>query len=392
MIHQDSKPTIMSRKKRCVLLCFIFIIGISVVCHAQAAVTIIASGDSHYYRGETVHFSGTNKDSNTVFLFLTGPNLPENGARFTPTPKNDVVINNDAGSFTQVPVNAGGTWSYDWDMTSVAIDLGIYTVYAVSAPRDKAHLSTVSSSALPIIIDRPFISGTLSKPVITRGDVVYIRGTAEGEPSPGVALWIFGDDYTTRTIVPVKSDATFEYELNGAMTQNMPAGMYYIVLQHPDNNQFDIDYIADSGQVTNRLTGELLFTLKGSNSLKGTDAFNAVIKAIAETPNVDDTLARFSLLIDEPITGFYISFNAIPDVHIGDKFTITASTSLPVGTEVIYEISSTSYKPEESSKFLGFSALTGVSKVTLGTTSGINKVAFNEIGRASCRERVYRLV
>jgi hypothetical protein len=254
--------------------------------------------ESPYYRGETIHFSGANTDSNTIYLFILGPNLPENGARFTLTPKNDPVKNDDPLTFTQVPVKTvDRTWSYDWDMNSVAIDPGIYTIYAVSAPRDKTHLSGVTCRALPIIIKRPFIYGTVRKSTVTKGDSAFIIGIAEGKPSAGVAVWIFGNNYFTRAIAPIQSDATFKFEINGATTNSMATGDYYVVIQHPDNNQFDIDYNANTGQVFNRQTGAALFSLKGPNSLQSSAAADALVQGIKDDPNIDDdvTTVKFSI-------------------------------------------------------------------------------------------------
>ena len=41
----------------------------------KGAVTITASGDGSYYIGTEITLSGTNTDSDTVYLFITGPNL-----------------------------------------------------------------------------------------------------------------------------------------------------------------------------------------------------------------------------------------------------------------------------------------------------------------------------
>jgi len=262
-------------------------------------VTITAKNfNSYYYRGETIHFSGTNTDSNTVYLFMLGPNLPENGVRFTLIPKNDPVKNDEPETFTQVPVSSvDRTWSYDWDMKSVVIDPGIYIIYAVSAPRDRTHLSGITPRALPIIIKPPFISGTVRKSPVSKGDSVIIEGFAEGNPSAGVAVWILGNNYTTRTVIPVQSDTTYKFEINGATTKTMATGDYYVVLQHPDNNQFDINYNANTGQVVNRQTGTALFSLKGPNSLQSSAAADALVTGITDDPSIDDDIktVKFSI-------------------------------------------------------------------------------------------------
>ncbi len=46
----------------------------------------MAAGSQSYYLGEEVQFSGTDTETQTVYLFITGPNLAANGADFTIAP------------------------------------------------------------------------------------------------------------------------------------------------------------------------------------------------------------------------------------------------------------------------------------------------------------------
>jgi hypothetical protein len=77
----------------------------------------------------------------------------------------------------------------------------------------------------------------------------------------------------------------------------MATGDYYVVLQHPDNNQFDIDYNANTGQVVNRQTGTALFSLKGPNSLQSSAAADALVTGITDDPSIDDDIktVKFSI-------------------------------------------------------------------------------------------------
>ena len=58
---------------------------ISPVSAEKPFVTIVAQGSPSYYWGEKVIFSGYNTDSNSTYLFITGPNLPEGGGKLTST-------------------------------------------------------------------------------------------------------------------------------------------------------------------------------------------------------------------------------------------------------------------------------------------------------------------
>ena len=89
------------------------------------------------YMGDIVTISGVSYVSNTMYLFLTGPGLPQNGVMLTsPTRRAD------QGEFNIVDVGSDQTWSFRWDTNRVSsyLDPGTYTVYATSEPVDKAHL------------------------------------------------------------------------------------------------------------------------------------------------------------------------------------------------------------------------------------------------------------
>ena len=89
------------------------------------------------YMGDIVTISGVSYVSNTMYLFLTGPGLPQNGVMLTSPTKRA-----DQGEFNIVDVGSDQTWSFRWDTNRVSsyLDPGTYTVYATSEPVDKAHL------------------------------------------------------------------------------------------------------------------------------------------------------------------------------------------------------------------------------------------------------------
>lgn len=96
-----------------------------------------ADAEIDAYMGDIVTISGVSYVSNTIYLFLTGPGLPENGVMLTsPTRRAD------QGEFNTVDVGSDQTWSMRWDTSRVSsfIEPGTYTVYATSEPVDKAHL------------------------------------------------------------------------------------------------------------------------------------------------------------------------------------------------------------------------------------------------------------
>jgi hypothetical protein len=115
-----------------------------------------ADAEIDAYMGDTVTISGVSYISNTIYLFFTGPGLPENGVMLTnPTRRAD------QGEFNIVDVGSDQTWSMRWDTSRVSsfIEPGTYTVYATSEPVDKAHLGGSDTyKTLDVWLKDPHIS------------------------------------------------------------------------------------------------------------------------------------------------------------------------------------------------------------------------------------------
>jgi len=372
----------------------------------KGAVTIVAAGDQSYYLGEEIKFSGTNTESQTTYLFITGPNLGSNGSGITGgasggmDPRNIKLGTATDGTLlvselVQAAVQGDNTWSYKWGTASVALDAGTYTVYATSQPSSSSadDLSKVAYGTVSIIIKKPFISATASQSTVAQGDAVFITGTAQGQPAPGVLVWILGKNYANIASQSVNSDGSFSYEIKKESTKDLYAGQYFIVAQHPmQNNRFDVyPTVLTGGNLgTSPVTGINTatdvatldqsdatkapsedFKLSGANSLQGSDAAEALIEAINDA-NVDDTYTKLQILIENPV----INVDAVGDRHVGDKFTITATTNLAVDDEVLVEVYSSSFQPTQKSQSGEFSGATGTVKVTKGD-SGLNKISFD---------------
>jgi PGF-CTERM protein len=367
----------------------------------KGAVTIVAAGDQSYYLGEEVKFSGTNTESQTTYLFISGPNLGDYGAAMSPSdlnPRDHPLSSTDRpdGSNTDelvaADVQGDNTWSYKWGTASIALDAGTYTIYATSQPSSSYsdQLSTVAYGTVSIIIKKPFISAVASQSTVAKGDAVFITGTAQGSPTDGIRIWILGKNKAIIATEAVNSDASFSYELKKEVTKDLYSGQYFIVAQHPmQNNRFDV-YPGDSdGNVVSGDSAQIVWTidqsqdtvvltdsssdfrLSGKNSLQGSDAAEALIEAINDA-NVDDTYTKLQILVEEPV----ITVDTVGDRHVGDKFTITATTNLAVDDEVLVEVYSSSFQPTQKSQSGEFSGATGTIKVTKGD-SGLNKLSFD---------------
>jgi PGF-CTERM protein len=292
----------------------------------------------------------------------------------------------------QAAVQGDNTWSYKWGTSSIALDAGTYTIYATSQPSsaDSDQLGTVAYGTVSIIIKKPFISATASQSTVAQGDAVFITGTAQGQPSDGVRIWILGKNYANIATQSVNSDASFSYELKKETTKPLYSGQYFIVAQHPmQNDRFDVYPGNSVGEVKTGTDATVVWTLdqaetsplladsssdfklSGANSLQGSDAAEALIEAINDA-NVDDTYTKLQILIENPI----ITIDTVGDRHVGDKFTVTATTNLAVDDEVLFEVYSSSFQPTQKSQSGEFSGATGTIKVTKGD-SGLNKLSFD---------------
>ena len=63
----------------------------------KGMVTIKTSGNESFFLGEEITLSGENTDSETVYLFVTGPNIPSAGANLVDLLP---VVEGDASTFT----------------------------------------------------------------------------------------------------------------------------------------------------------------------------------------------------------------------------------------------------------------------------------------------------
>lgn len=355
----------------------------------SGSVTIVAQDYQNFYLGEIIKLSGTNSVSQETYLFITGPNLPSNGAQISsPDPRSYPVINGEPNSF-QIADVENSAWDWEWNTASIALDSGTYTIYAVGTPSDRNNLESNNYATLAITIKKPFISATVSQPTVAKGDDIYIRGVAEGNPPEGVAIWVLGTNFAGRVTQTVNSGSMFEYELDGATTEGMTSGQYFVVVQHPmQNAEFDI-VLSDNGYVINRQlnanstssTGLSIFKMSGPGSLQGSDAAEALVQAL-EDQNIDDTYTRLQFIVEQP----YIRIEPIGNKYIGERFTIVSKTNLAVNDEINVEIYSSSFKPTEKSVSGEFSGATGTVKVTKGDTA--NRIIF-EVDTSTFKEDEY---
>jgi len=108
-------------------------------------VTMAAGDRDRFFFREEVILSGVNTDSQSTWLYMTGPGLDAGGISLIDTGKT-------ADGMMQVPVSDDGNWSYVWDtgVLEGALENGTYTLYAVSGPRTADELNGVASATVPL--------------------------------------------------------------------------------------------------------------------------------------------------------------------------------------------------------------------------------------------------
>ncbi|MDH7593941.1 MAG: MEMAR_RS02690 family S-layer glycoprotein [Methanomicrobiales archaeon] len=324
----------------------------------KGAVTIDAEGDKVYYVGMDIKLFGENTDSERVYLFITGPNLAPNGANLDNT--SQASINDDANTFHVEDVKSDNTWEYTWATSGVGLDAGTYTVWAVSQPKNKGSLADVKYASLSFQIRKAFVTAQMDATRLAKGDKLVIKGNAEGNPSEGVAIWIFGTNLALDRTESVEDDTSFKYE--NSNTRDWSAGQYFVVVQHPMyNNRLDVvrrdDYVVNLAQ-----DGLQEFKIIGANRLMGSDAAEALVQVLNK-PNIDDTYVKLFFMLEEG----YISIDAIGDKYVGDKFTMKGTTNLAVDDALIVTITSASFRPTEKTQASEFSGASGTVKVVKGT-------------------------
>lgn len=135
--------------------------------------------------GDEVPLSGSCTSSPFVYLFLTGPNLPENGVAL-----HDISKRADRGYFTKVSVDGDDRWSYRWHTGSIngRLDEGTYTIWVVDAPNDRSRLAFADYRTISVTLGKPFITvdtpplpGTMDLKSDPDGAMVTVNGENRGK-------------------------------------------------------------------------------------------------------------------------------------------------------------------------------------------------------------------
>ena len=294
----------------------------------HGTIGITTSGDGNATIGDEITLSGTNTDSATTYLFLTGPGLNATGVNLVDL--SIPVVNDNPSTFTLVDVEINDSWEYRWDTLPVwggTLEEGTYTIYAVSAPRDGAHLSDAVYATATVRFQAPTVTAAASSAAITPGDEYRITGVATGNPY-AVQIWIFGPNYYGRydgaleaRLYSVKLDGTFECVLDDE-TYTLQEGQYYVVVQHPVDYNFGVMTDTATGVMYGEGIANVTLT-----DLQAADAVAALVNAL-DSPGVDDIYAtlNFEVVGSTPQANFTANVTAGP-APLAVRFTDTSSNN-----------------------------------------------------------------
>jgi len=332
-------------------------------------VTITAEGAGIYYLGETVKFSGTNSDSNDVYLFITNPNLGDGAG---------VALDNlsacaSDGNYVRCPVT-NNNWAYNWDTAALGrsgqiLDPGTYTIYACGnnidsqdINIDKEHLSGVQYQAFSVQLKAPYLSLADIDAIVAKSDKMLITGTAEGEPDE-VRVWIFGEnDCLFGVNVTVPSDGLFTYTLDGGETQELSSGRYYVVVQHPAvDRTFNVYPFMPDNATDFRIANTWSSDIVDLGGLVPSDAAATLVEMI-NAPESDDISREAAFDIEEP----WIEIDPVANHAVGETVTVSGSTNLAVGDRLFFDVVRASFDPTDPGDEPGYGA-SGNTTVRAGT-------------------------
>ena len=335
----------------------------------QGQVTLSTGGTGIYYLGDVISLSGTSTSGDFVYLFLTGPNLNDNGVQLADA--STPVRDNDVSTLTAVGVNTDSSWTYKWDTGSLGrtLDTGAYTIYAVDSPVGRNSLAGHQYQTISVIIEKGFLTVNPVASMVAAGDNLVISGTAAGAPND-VYVWIFGPNYRSLfNPVTVNDDGSYSYTLENI---DLYAGQYYAIVQHPMANG---PGVTGSDQTGNECSGPGCYGMAGPNlgivglsGLQASDAASALQSALA-SPYIDDTYSSTTFTITSP----YISLDPVPDLYTMQTLAIYGTTNLAVGDQIQISVDSLGFTPTTKTQSGGFSGAAGTVTVYAG-----NATAYNE--------------
>jgi hypothetical protein len=305
------------------------ILSISPVAAAPDGITIYAQGEQGYPVGEELVFSGYNYQSNATYLFMTGPNLPREGGKLTSPFER--VVSGDPCSFDIAPAGAEHQWEYRLLTAPLGIGPGVYWIYAVSDPDNLEDLANAGSfSTATVLLEEPTITAEVVPSSVRKGDRFTVSGKLKEYPDM-LQVWIIGDNFLYNATIPVLSHQTYSMKIDTKTSENLPEGQSYLIVQDPGSG--DIFNVVINGDRVQKATPDgntmNLFTFKGSGSLQGRDAAEALMAAFRDAEN-DDAYTAIPLAVNKThIMAYELIGTPVSTAPASPASLFTAATPAP---------------------------------------------------------------
>ena len=342
---------------------------------AQITATL---GASSYFIGNEIEISGTSTAGKDLSFSIEGTNFKE-----TLLEMNDEEF--------------GKTWEADLVTKDVTekdqangkkLDVGTYTINIYQAEyADQTALETaIAAKVKPVktvvvALKQPFISIIEAPEVIVQEtDVEFV---INAEATTAIKAYIFGTNYFLEVPAAqisadkdIKNQFTAKIDEEQTSAENMSAGQYFMVIQHPMyDGKFNIAavgekfYLNTSADAT--ATGQFLFDV---NERQTANAAQALCDAL-DTQNIDDMYVKYSFFVVGEDESFTIS--DIPaTIAQGETLTISGVDTANAEKEVVVQMLSTAFAavPKETVGSAAFIAVTttvaddGTWEITLDTS------------------------
>jgi hypothetical protein len=143
------------------------VLGICMACPCYAADINAAIGDK-------IALSGTAVGTDWIYLFVTGPGLPQDGVN--PGRMQVPAITGQPDTFAMVDASSDH-WTFNWNTAKQGFELkeGIYTMYAVKTPVNKADLGSATYGSTTIALTYG------GAPLVTTGNVLINSSPVQAE-------------------------------------------------------------------------------------------------------------------------------------------------------------------------------------------------------------------
>jgi len=292
----------------------------------KGSVSVQASQDT-YYIGEEITLSGVNTESNVVYLYIKGANVATTG------------IPGYSG-FIPVPVESDDTWTATFNTRASlgALDAGTYTIYA-AASAGPAPVFAFDSNAVyastSITLKQPFLTAAVVSSPVEKGYKIKITGNAKATPQ--ILYYIFGTNHFSFGTISVKDDGSYSKEIG---TDNLEAGQYFVVIQHPMNDgyfnvgpiasPFGFDIVQNPIGSYNGIDSTILFN---TNERQSSNAAEALCAAL-DSQNIDDIYVKLTFVVTSP----QLTVDPVSDVARGSPLTISGTSTFQAGTVVSVEL------------------------------------------------------